>query len=170
MAKKRQRERIPKEERHNLRLWADGARETILAPHLNNFTAARTKGSHMEKAYLQTVCNEFHVRVDWRLADHEEPELKPWTPDAIIIKETLSDDEEKQSARELSCSTCASANGTLTVPDISLSIAALDWIPERIRTLFFWRSFLACQHRPKRVKPTNNSCARLIRRRLPRRW
>jgi hypothetical protein len=94
--KKRQRERIPKEERRNLRLWADGARETILTPHLDGFTAARTKGSRAEKAYLQTICNEFHARVDWRLADHEEPVLTPWTAETIITKETLSDEEEKQ--------------------------------------------------------------------------
>lgn len=93
---KRARERIPKAERRNLRLWADGARETILAPHLENFAAARTKGSHDEKAYLQIVCNEFHARVDWRLEDHQEPELTAWTADTIITKETLPEEEEKR--------------------------------------------------------------------------
>jgi hypothetical protein len=67
-----------------------------LAPHLDNFSAAQTKGSHEEKAYLQKVCNEFHARVDWRLGDHEEPKLTVWTADTIIAKETLPDDEEKR--------------------------------------------------------------------------
>ncbi|KAJ7205085.1 hypothetical protein C8J57DRAFT_1259102 [Mycena rebaudengoi] len=96
MSKKHQQEWRPKEEHRNLRLWAEGARETILAAHLDNFSAARMKGSHAEKAYLQKVCNEFHDRVDWRLADHEEPILKPWSSDTIISKETLPDDEEKK--------------------------------------------------------------------------
>jgi hypothetical protein len=95
MSKKRQRERIPKEEHRNLRLWADGSREVVLSAHLDEFAAARTKGAHVEKAYLQKVCNEFHARVDWRLADHKEPVLKPWSADTIIQKETLSDEEEK---------------------------------------------------------------------------
>jgi hypothetical protein len=93
---KRARERIPKAERRNLRLWADGARETILVPHLENFAAACTKGSHDKKAYLQIVCNEFHARVDWRLEDHQEPELTAWTADTIITKETLPEEEEKR--------------------------------------------------------------------------
>ncbi|KAJ7430913.1 hypothetical protein B0H11DRAFT_2262812 [Mycena galericulata] len=36
-----------------------------------------------------------HARVDWRLADHEEPVLAEFDPAAIIPKETLPEAEEK---------------------------------------------------------------------------
>jgi hypothetical protein len=41
---KRQRKRVPKESRKNLRLWAEGARETILMPHIDGYTMALTLG------------------------------------------------------------------------------------------------------------------------------
>ncbi|KAJ7712966.1 hypothetical protein DFH07DRAFT_974848 [Mycena maculata] len=47
-----------------------------------------------ERAYLQEVCNEFHSRADWRLADHEEPVLKPYDPKKEVIQPQLPDDEE----------------------------------------------------------------------------
>ncbi|KAJ7887137.1 hypothetical protein B0H13DRAFT_2342502 [Mycena leptocephala] len=37
---------------------------------------------------------EFHSRVDWRLEDHEEPELKPYDPKELVELAQLSDDEE----------------------------------------------------------------------------
>ncbi|KAJ7607461.1 hypothetical protein DFH06DRAFT_987601, partial [Mycena polygramma] len=57
------------------RLWAEGARETILKPHIEGYADALERGWRAERDYLQSVCNEFHSRIDWRLADHEEPEL-----------------------------------------------------------------------------------------------
>jgi hypothetical protein len=92
--RKRERARIPKEARKNLRLWAEGARESILKPHLEEYAQALDKGWHNECRYLKKVCNEFHARVDWRLADHEEPELKDYDPKAVILPETLEDAEE----------------------------------------------------------------------------
>jgi hypothetical protein len=67
MAKRRkqERKRIPKEERRNLRLWAQGAREEVLTPHLEPYSRVRDTGWVAERAYLQTVCNEFHGRIDW---------------------------------------------------------------------------------------------------------
>jgi hypothetical protein len=92
---KRMRERIPKEKRQNLRLWAEGTREKILQPHLDKYAQERDLGWVKERAYLQkTVCNEFHARVDWQLEDHEEPELKLYNPKEVIVAPQLSDDEE----------------------------------------------------------------------------
>ncbi|KAJ7684876.1 hypothetical protein DFH06DRAFT_1313254 [Mycena polygramma] len=79
MAEKRKRrkprKRVPKEDRKNMRLWAEGARESVLKPHIEGYADALERGWRAERDYLQSVCNEFHARIDWRLADHEEPEL-----------------------------------------------------------------------------------------------
>ncbi|KAJ7939406.1 hypothetical protein B0H13DRAFT_2300677 [Mycena leptocephala] len=102
--RKRERARIPKEARKNLRLWAEGARESILKPHLEEYALALDKGWHNERRYLKKVCNEFHARVDWRLADHDEPELKDYDPKAVLLPETLDDAEEvakRQRVKEL---------------------------------------------------------------------
>jgi uncharacterized protein (DUF849 family) len=92
--KKRARERVPKEKRQNLQLWAEGAREQILLPHLDGYAQARDLGWVKEREYLQKVCLEFHAQVDWRLEDHEEPELKPYDAKELIVASQLSDEDE----------------------------------------------------------------------------
>ncbi|KAJ6513588.1 hypothetical protein C8R47DRAFT_1064303 [Mycena vitilis] len=92
--KKRERTRIPKEARKNLRLWAEGARESILTPHIDGYAAALTQGWQQERRYLKGVCKEYHARVSWRVPDHEEPELKDWNPTALIPTEILTDEEQ----------------------------------------------------------------------------
>ncbi|KAJ7301534.1 hypothetical protein DFH08DRAFT_978695, partial [Mycena albidolilacea] len=94
--KKRERRRVPKEERKNLRLWAEGARENILAPHIDAYTAALNQGWRPERKFLKIVCNEFHARVSWKLPDHEEPILEEWDPAAIVTEEDLSEEDEKR--------------------------------------------------------------------------
>lgn len=97
MAKKgirKPKQRVPKQERKNLRLWAEGVREEILEPHLDAYSKALDKGWVQEREYLMRVCNEFHARIDWRTADHEEPVLRPFEPSAPIIPEELTDEEE----------------------------------------------------------------------------
>ncbi|KAJ7889307.1 hypothetical protein B0H14DRAFT_2561806 [Mycena olivaceomarginata] len=96
--KKRERKRVPKEERKNLRLWAEGARETILTPHLDNYQTALNQGWRRERKYLKKVCREYNARVSWRTLDHEEPVLAEWDPAALIVDEQLSDDEEEARA------------------------------------------------------------------------
>jgi hypothetical protein len=93
---KRDRKRVPKEAWKNLRLWAEGSRETILAPHIDGYSLALTQGWRQERKYLRMVCKEFHARVNWRILDHEEPELEKWDPEAIISQEILSEDEARQ--------------------------------------------------------------------------
>jgi hypothetical protein len=77
-----------------LRLWAEGGREEILAPHLDDYARAADLGWREERGYLQQVFNEFHARVDWKLQDHEEPILLPFDPDAVRIKPVLDPQEE----------------------------------------------------------------------------
>ncbi|KAJ6558631.1 hypothetical protein DFH09DRAFT_1317346 [Mycena vulgaris] len=64
---------MAKENRKNLRLWAEGARETVLQPHIEPYADALERGWRAERDYFQQVCKEFHARISWRLLDHEEP-------------------------------------------------------------------------------------------------
>ncbi|KAJ7886949.1 hypothetical protein B0H13DRAFT_1889088 [Mycena leptocephala] len=90
------RKRLPKEKRQNLRLWAEGARESVLIPHIESYADALERGWRAEHDYLQSVCNEFHARIDWRLEDHEEPvlPLPEYDPLATIPTADLSVEEE----------------------------------------------------------------------------
>ncbi|KAJ7615091.1 hypothetical protein DFH06DRAFT_1343945 [Mycena polygramma] len=72
---KRKRARVPKSKRRNLKMWAEGARESILAPHIEPYADSMERGWRYEREYFQQICNEFHARIDWRLEDHEEPVL-----------------------------------------------------------------------------------------------
>jgi hypothetical protein len=92
--RKRARERVPKSEHRNLRLWAEGARETILKPHLDDYALALDKGWREERRYLKKVCNEFHARVDWRLGEYEEPVLKDYDPKTFVPPDDLPEEEE----------------------------------------------------------------------------
>ncbi|KAJ7145446.1 hypothetical protein C8R43DRAFT_1197148 [Mycena crocata] len=95
--KKREQADIPKADRKNLRLWAEGTRESILRPHLDGYTAALDKGWRQERAYLKKVCLEFHARVSWETEDHKEPVLdKNWAPAKVTKKsQPLPEEEEK---------------------------------------------------------------------------
>ncbi|KAJ7618253.1 hypothetical protein DFH06DRAFT_1012065 [Mycena polygramma] len=89
------RKRIPKENRQNLKMWAEGARESVLRPHIEPYTDALNRKWRDEREYLQSVCNEFHARISWRLKDHEEPELPlpEYDPRAPAPVEDLDEDE-----------------------------------------------------------------------------
>ncbi|KAJ7633593.1 hypothetical protein DFH06DRAFT_1004174 [Mycena polygramma] len=109
MAEKRKRtrkarKRVAKEDRKNMRLWAEGARETVLRPHIEGYADALERGWRAERDYLQEVCNEFHGRIDWRLADHEEPELplKDFNPLETVQAEDLDPEVEKAQRSRMS--------------------------------------------------------------------
>lgn len=97
--KKRAYKRKAKEERKNNKMWAEGAREDLMAPHVPAYADALARGWRAERDYLQKVCNEYHARISWRLKDSEEPELPlpPYNPLAPPEIETLS--EEERAAR-----------------------------------------------------------------------
>ncbi|KAJ7178663.1 hypothetical protein C8R43DRAFT_1118035 [Mycena crocata] len=98
MAKTRKRriwKRKAKEDRRSNKLWAEGARESVLRPHIERYADALERGWTAERDYLQKVCNEYHVRISWRLADHEEPELPlpTYDPLARAVAEELTKEE-----------------------------------------------------------------------------
>lgn len=88
---------IAKKDRRNQKLWAEGAREQILLPHVEPYTDALDRGWVSERDYVQKVCNEYHTRIDWRLEDHEEPPLplKPYDPNVPGATEELNEDEQQ---------------------------------------------------------------------------
>jgi hypothetical protein len=93
--KRRACQRIPKEERQSLRLWAEGMREAVLTAHIEHYAAELQRGWRYERDYLQKVTREFHVRFDWRLKDHKEPESLPdFDPKAMIPTEQLGEEDE----------------------------------------------------------------------------
>ncbi|KAK7018521.1 hypothetical protein R3P38DRAFT_2784330 [Favolaschia claudopus] len=100
MAKKTRKnwKRIAKKDRKNLKLWAEGVRETILRPHIAAYTDALERGWRAERDYVKDVCNEFHALISWRLRDEEEPELPlpEYDPCAIPETEELSDEEMEE--------------------------------------------------------------------------
>ncbi|KAJ7670630.1 hypothetical protein DFH06DRAFT_1124945 [Mycena polygramma] len=91
------RKRVPKEDRKNLRLWAEGARESVLTPHIQGYADALERGWRAERDYLLEVCREFHTKIDWRLQDHEEPELplRDYNPLDTVHAEDVDLEEEK---------------------------------------------------------------------------
>ncbi|KAJ7899717.1 hypothetical protein B0H13DRAFT_1883804 [Mycena leptocephala] len=95
MGKTRKRKRVPKKERQNLHLWAEGIRETLLTPHIDPYIEALRKNWREERNYVTKVCREYHARISWRVEDHEEPDkLPPFDLEALIPTEKLSEEEE----------------------------------------------------------------------------
>ncbi|KAJ7507413.1 hypothetical protein B0H11DRAFT_2218261 [Mycena galericulata] len=100
MPSKKPRKRILKENRRNLRLWAEGARETVLKPHVEPYADALDRGWRAERDYFKKICNEFHARISWKLQDHEEPELPlPEFDPSQVLEEDEMDDEEEAAQR-----------------------------------------------------------------------
>ncbi|KAJ7027835.1 hypothetical protein C8F04DRAFT_1266622 [Mycena alexandri] len=104
-AKTRTWKRVAKKDRRNLKLWAEGAREEILKPHIPAYTDALQRGWRAERDYLTIVCNEFHACIPWRLEDHEEPELllPEYDQFAQVVEEEL--DEEELACKRLKIET-----------------------------------------------------------------
>ncbi|KAF8122740.1 hypothetical protein K438DRAFT_1792965 [Mycena galopus ATCC 62051] len=75
-----------------------------MRPHIEPYTDALDRGWRAERDYWQRVCNEFHARISWRLADHEEPELPLPIYDALAppVVEDLTEEErvERHARRE----------------------------------------------------------------------
>lgn len=72
---KRKYKRIPKKDRRNQKLWAEGCRETILLPHVEKYADSMRFGWTAERDYFNRICNEYHTLIPWRLSDDEEPDL-----------------------------------------------------------------------------------------------
>ncbi|KAJ6477904.1 hypothetical protein C8R47DRAFT_1219805 [Mycena vitilis] len=92
---------MAKEDRKSLRLWAEGARESVLEQHIARYGDALERGRWVEEREVhQSICNEFHARISWRLKDHEEPDLPLPEYDAEKIQpvEALTAEEEEERA------------------------------------------------------------------------
>lgn len=87
--------RMPKKDCRNQKMWAEGAREEILLPHVAGYADALRHGWVAERDYFAGVCNEYHALIHWRLADDEEPEvpLPTYDPAASIAEEDLTAEE-----------------------------------------------------------------------------
>ncbi|KAJ7774630.1 hypothetical protein DFH07DRAFT_952342 [Mycena maculata] len=93
--------RVARKDRRNLRLWAEGARESILKPHIPGYTDALERGWRAERDYLQRVCNEFHAKIPWRMADHEDPDLPLPEYDEFALPAVEDLDEDEVTAKRL---------------------------------------------------------------------
>ncbi|KAJ7081899.1 hypothetical protein C8R43DRAFT_1142883 [Mycena crocata] len=96
--KKRVWQRKAKKDRKSLKLWAEGAREEILRPHIEGYADALARGFRAEHDYVVKVCNEYHARISWRLGDHEEPTLPlpAYDPHARPPVEELTPDDKNE--------------------------------------------------------------------------
>ncbi|KAL1724732.1 hypothetical protein EV714DRAFT_240490 [Schizophyllum commune] len=101
--KKRQRQLMDKGDRKNKKLWAVGAREAILLPHLAKFTEELAKSSKHAKEYRIKVCHEFNVKIPYDLPDEIEPKmpLPEYNPANPPPLPPLSEEEEKVRAEAL---------------------------------------------------------------------
>ncbi|KAJ6504323.1 hypothetical protein C8R47DRAFT_1210391 [Mycena vitilis] len=99
---KKARRRVAKEKQKNLRLWAEGARDSVLRPHIEAYTDALDRNWRDEREYCQNVCNEFHARISWRLEDYEEPDLPlpEYDPRAPALVEELGRRRDQGEAGE----------------------------------------------------------------------
>ncbi|KAJ7061576.1 hypothetical protein C8F01DRAFT_1252356 [Mycena amicta] len=82
--------RIDKKDLKNARLWAEGLRETILKPYLDDYSAALDRGTAAERILLRRIIREFFGRIHWSTPDSEEVVLRPWDPNGADVDETLS--------------------------------------------------------------------------------
>jgi hypothetical protein len=72
---KRSWKRKSKSQRKNNKLWAKGSREDLLRPHIEPYADALERGWRAERDYLHKVCNKYHARISWWLADADELEV-----------------------------------------------------------------------------------------------
>ncbi|KAF7325885.1 hypothetical protein MKEN_00439300 [Mycena kentingensis (nom. inval.)] len=79
----------------NLRMWAEGARESVLAPHIPYYAAAMDRGLDEENAALNEICFEFNARIPWWTSDFEEPVLRPYVPGSVFVETENLTDEQK---------------------------------------------------------------------------
>ncbi|KAJ7707992.1 hypothetical protein B0H16DRAFT_1481453 [Mycena metata] len=106
--KGRKRKRVAKKDHKNLRLWAEGKREKVLVPHIEEYTNALERGWRDERDCLQKICNEFHAKIDWRLQDHEEPDVLPdYDPLAPVPAEDLGEAEKNNKRKRIELLTLA---------------------------------------------------------------
>lgn len=95
MAKKRKHKRMAKKDRQNQKLWAEGCREDILAPHIEPYADALKRSYVAERDYMRRIQNEYHQLIPWDLPDDEEPllPLPEYDPHLQAVEEELTAEE-----------------------------------------------------------------------------
>ncbi|KAF7970504.1 hypothetical protein HWV62_23825 [Athelia sp. TMB] len=94
---RRRQRRIDKKARKTARLWAEGVRETVLAPHIAPYADALSRSWVHERDYLAKVQNHYHAVIPWRLPDDEEPPLPlpEYNPSLLTPRENLTEEEQQ---------------------------------------------------------------------------
>src|ERR1700683_2862475 len=97
--------RMNKRDRQNQKLWAEGCREAILAPHIEPYADALARSAVSERDYLHRVLNEYHQLIPWNLPGDEEPPLPLLTydPRAVAPEEFLTAEEALNKSRSIAC-------------------------------------------------------------------
>lgn len=184
---KRVRERVPKAERRDLRLWAEGQREQMLLPHLDAYSKALDQGWSEERKYMKKICKEFHARIDWRTEDHEEPALKDFDPKAVIPPVVLepAEEVEMQARKKVldavshSCYTVTFVLPSLSVYADGSSIASASFAiiglaplltPPRTPSLYSSPNSPVSPLRRRHDKLSSNSCTSHMPSSLPQLW
>jgi hypothetical protein len=146
MAKRRTRvwKKKAKAAQLNNKLWAEGAREDLMRPHVEAYADALQRGWRVERNYLQKVCNEYHFCISWRLGDNEEPSLPLPTYNAFAppVTETLTDEEKEAKqeriqslnvVRDVTLVTCRAVSPPTNVANPSLAQVPGAFAAARIR-------------------------------------
>ncbi|KIM81006.1 hypothetical protein PILCRDRAFT_9052 [Piloderma croceum F 1598] len=96
--------RMNKKAHQNQKLWAEGCRETILAPHIEPYADALARSAVCEHDYLCRVLNEYHQLIPWNLPDDEEPllPLPAYDPRPMAPEEFLTDEEALRKSQMIS--------------------------------------------------------------------
>lgn len=89
--------RVERNDCKTARRWAEGARETILAPHIEPYADALAHSWVREREYVAKVQNHYHQLISWRLPDTQEPSLPlpAYNLKLIPPPENLSEDKKK---------------------------------------------------------------------------
>lgn len=96
--------RMKKRDRRSQKLWAEGCREEILAPHVAPYADALARSHVAERDYIRRVQNEYHQLIPWRLADDDEPPLPlpAYDPNFIAEPEVLTEEESINKSHTIS--------------------------------------------------------------------
>ncbi|KAJ7050891.1 hypothetical protein C8F01DRAFT_1263591 [Mycena amicta] len=137
---------MAKKERKNLKFWAEGLREELLTPHIEPYMDALALSWRAERDYRAKVCNEYHARISWRLADDEEPEaLLDWDPLAPPVEEHLTEEEERAKWERIELLNAISGKYTRSQPSFDSPFmrlfAVMKVMQKPTRTLAPWQEF-----------------------------
>lgn len=95
--KDKTRARKAKSERLNDKNWAEGVREDVLTPYLEEYSIALGRNWAAERACLAKVQNHYHAVIPWRLSHKEEPllPLPAYNPLSPPVVEDLTPEDTK---------------------------------------------------------------------------